>query len=348
MAMTWYHSMTNETSKYLFFVFSHNNEETIADYLSSLIQAIFRSDSLPNDAAIYVLANGCTDNTVSTAQAYARNNTKNPSIHIEEISIAGKANAWNHAVHEVTPKHPNACIAVFLDSDILLEETDFSSLVSLLLTDSHALATTSQPRKLRLPFSPGKLIPYLASRSNQEHRNGIICGQLYAARIDFLKQIYMPCGLLVEDGFLAACLRTQLFSQEPDDSLIVAHPNVHHYFEGEESFRGLIKHETRTELGSHINFIAFPKLWSATPDTAGYLRRRYHTDPYWAITDFKNEVATQGVKVFHWSRIFSSFSQIRLSPSIIVKLFIACLRSTQKLIALVFAYRKASSNDYSW
>lgn len=244
--------------------------------------------------------------------------------------------------------HPEACVCVFLDSDIELENTDIGDLVTTLGEDPHALAVVSHARKRRVPFAISTVVPAVLSRSNKPPENGKISGSLYAIRKDYAARIWMPSGLLVEDGFLAACLRTKLFSQEPDDSLIVAHPKVFHQFEAETSAWRAIKHEERTEMGSHMNFIAFSLLWNASPNAETWLRTQYEKDPDWLIREFQKSVLEKGWRSFRWARIMDPFTVLTLSPSLPAKASFALLRSMQRGMALIGAYRRAKRGDLNW
>jgi len=329
------------------FVFAHNNEQTIADFLGSLAAALGRSPTLEREAIVYVLANGCRDRTVAVAEEAISRLPLSTKAHVEEIERGGKANAWHHAAHAVLPRHPTADVAIFLDSDVDLSETDLGALVALLRERPSVLATTSKPSKRPIPFQLGRLAAYLSSRSSSGHKNGVICGQLYAMRADWAARIWMPRGLLVEDGFLAGCLRTRFFSGEPDDGLIVAHPTARHYFEVEQSLAGAIRHEERTELGSHMNFVAYPLLWE-TDDAEAFLKEHYDRDPDWLVRRFESELSTRGRGVFRWNRILASFRELKLDGKLPIRGVMACLRALQRGIALERAYRRATAGDLRW
>jgi len=329
------------------FVFAHNNELTIADFLASLAAALTKNPVLASEAVVYVLANGCRDRTVAVAKQAISELPLATKAHVEEIERGGKANAWNHAAHTVLPRHSTADVAIFLDSDVDLSETDLGALVALLRERPNVLATTSKPSKRPIPFQLGKLVPYLSSRSSSGHKNGVICGQLYAMRVDWAQRIWMPRGLLVEDGFLAGCLRTRFFSGEPDDGLIVAHPSTYHYFEVEQSLGGAIRHEERTELGSHMNFVAYPLLWE-TEDAEAFLKAHYDADPDWLVRRFEHELSSRGRGVFRWNRCLASFRELKLDAKLPIRGVMACLRALQRGIALERAYRRATAGDLRW
>lgn len=332
----------------LVFVFSHNDEATIGNFLGSLLNCLVRAHSSERRFFVYVLANGCKDSTVERAQAAIEQVPETIRAAVVEIAMPGKANAWNHAVHELAPLHSDAEVSVFMDSDIDLTETDLSGLVRLLEERPDVLCTTSRPMKRKVPLGAATLVPAILSRSNVEPQNGVICGQLYAARRSFLDQIWMPRGLLVEDGFLAACLRTKLFTQDPDDGLILMHPGVTHRFEVERSARAALRHEERIELGSHMNFLAFPKLWAEGENAGRWLQERYEEDPDWLVEEFERTLKDRGLGLFKWKRALHPFRALSWSSARPAKVIFATLRSAQRSLALWGAYRKSRQGDFGW
>lgn len=339
-------SVVKQRSPVLVFVFSHNDEATIEGYLASLDEALGRARTslVP---IVYVLPNGCRDATAARARDALAKFRFSEGAFVEEIALGGKANAWNHAVHEIAPRHRGIEFALFLDSDIDLCDTELSLLVELLQEEPGVAAATSQPKKKRVEFSLTGVVPFVLSRSSQTHQDGVICGQLYAIRTEDAARIWMPRGLLVEDGFLAACLRTRMFSTDPVDSLIRAHRGVHHYFDVESTLHGAVKHEERTELGSHMNFVAFDLLWQADDATA-LLEQKYEQNPSWLIEEFERAVAVRGRRVFRWSRMFESFQGIRPGVDAPRRCVMASLRTVQRSAALWGAYRRVLRGDMSW
>src|SRR5512143_1832478 len=88
-------------------VFAHNEQCRIIHCLESL------STELQNpQIEIFVLANGCTDQTEVVVEAYARSHS---NVHLVHIPLGDKANAWNYFVHEVAPASE---LVYFMDGDV--------------------------------------------------------------------------------------------------------------------------------------------------------------------------------------------------------------------------------------
>jgi len=329
-------------------VFSHNDESTIAGFLKQLLACLQRCGL--SSTRIYILANGCKDRTAENARASLSGMPPETNGRVVEIELGGKANAWNTGIHEVLKDGDDSDLVAFLDSDIELSETRIDQLFSYLESNPRVSATTSRPVKRKVSLTPSTLVSYVLSRSNPAHRDGAICGQLYAARLGSIRRIKMPRGLLVEDGFLAACLRTDMFSIEPDDELIKAHPDVLHFFDVEGTLAGAVKHEARTELGSLMNFEAFDQLWAVKGKEGAekFLQRRYSEDPDWLIEDYEKSFKAKDSKAFEWSRALLPFRNLKGGLGFPASLVFASLRSAQRGLALRKAYKMASNSEFRW
>ncbi len=169
-------------------VFAHNEERNLATAIRSIL--------LAGEGAsfeIAVLANGCSDNTVAIAQAQA---SRHANIHVFEIDLADKSNAWNYYVHDVSARPPfcDADFHVFIDGDVQLESTSFKAFSTTLmqypLTNAMgALPTSGRDRE---------------AWSQRMVANGTLAGGLYALSRDFLqrirqRQVHIPRGLIGED-----------------------------------------------------------------------------------------------------------------------------------------------------
>ena len=71
----------------------------------------------------------------------------------------------------------------------------------------------------------------------------------------------MPTGLPVEDGFLHAMIRTDGFSAEDKDGLVVREDAAVHYFSTHSAISDFLRHEKRLIVGSVINAWLFALLW---------------------------------------------------------------------------------------
>jgi glycosyltransferase involved in cell wall biosynthesis len=77
-------------------IFAHNEASNIIRCLESVL-----SQSDEASFPIYVLANGCTDNT---AQVVKSMTLEHPSIQLIVINKPDKANAWNQYTHHIAPE----------------------------------------------------------------------------------------------------------------------------------------------------------------------------------------------------------------------------------------------------
>lgn len=169
-------------------VFAHNEERHLAATINSILAA-----GEGTNLTIAILANGCSDHTVTIARAHAG---RHPNIHVVEIDLADKSNAWNHYVHDVSARPPfcDAEFHVFVDGDVQVEATSFTAFSSTLLL--HPLANAVGA----LPTSGRDQVPW----RRRMLANGTLAGGLYALSRDFVqrlrqRQVRLPRGLIGED-----------------------------------------------------------------------------------------------------------------------------------------------------
>lgn len=247
-------------------VFAHNEARSIARMLGELA----RQQTTGLDLRIVVLANGCTDDTVARARAYADSDLdSNTRVQIEVIEMAqgGKSRTWNRFVHELS--RADADVLIFSDADIVIPEPD--SLVRLVLGlcanpqlhafNSHPIKDiVHQPQNLSLM---DKAIA-MSSETLNDWKTAI-CGSLYAMPATRARALHMPIGLAVEDGFLRAMILTDVMTTKEDFSRIDG-GDVFHVFASERTVMALIRHQTRIVIGSAVNAVAFAALHELPPD----------------------------------------------------------------------------------
>lgn len=241
-------------------VFAHNEEESIGFLLADLSRQTLLGYADTN-LRIRVLCNACRDQTVAVAQEAIKATRSLSGITlVDDFEQGGKSRTWNRFVSEL-PDNSDFCI--FIDGDIRLPDGD--ALRGLLndLGNSKAVAVTSRPLKDVRKLRRKPLLRAAASSISREHKDGPICGQLYAAQTNALRQIRLPVPCLVEDGFLSACLITGLFSHPAKRERVKASPMVSHYFEAPGSLQEFFNHDVRLALGRELNAALYSDLWAA-------------------------------------------------------------------------------------
>ena len=170
-------------------IFAHNESRRIIDCL----EALRLSPLLPNTTC-YVLANGCTDDTVKRATEYARTASW---VKVIDLKIGDKANTWNYFVYEIAPE---AEIYFFTDGDCQIESGALQHLEECLLSDPHINAVSGVPSSQNLSLG--------IFRSTITSEGGF-AGNLYALSRGFIskmrkKHVRLPHGLIGDDSLIGA------------------------------------------------------------------------------------------------------------------------------------------------
>jgi len=151
---------------------------------------------------VYLLANGCTDNTVEVAHQL-KEKLSFSQLEIVEIAIGDKCNAWNHYVHEIRAE---ADCHFFVDADVLFSDNCFPILYDELIN--------AEP-------TPNIVAGYPLSGRNLEFYKMLVeeraCffGNLYGASQSYIemvreKEFYLPVGLNWIDSFLTKAANTDI------------------------------------------------------------------------------------------------------------------------------------------
>jgi glycosyltransferase involved in cell wall biosynthesis len=299
-------------------ILAYNEADSIAPALSSLFQqSIFQQQ---HSIEVVVVPNGCTDATATIAQDTLKKLVKE-SLHpvqyqVRDVKQPGKSNAWNLYVHEYAA--PTAEYLILMDADIqFLNPRSLEELVGALQSHPEAWVAVGYPIK-DIALKPQKtLIDRLSlavSKSTQESLhtdNPVICGQLYCNRAIALREIWMPIGLPVEDGFLRAVACTESFTEPNSDYCrIQLVPSATHIFAAYTHISDLLTHEKRILMGSVINSLLFNYLWkncSPQQPAGALIRQRNQQDPNWLNHLLQENLSQQG-----WWVIPSAFALRRL------------------------------------
>lgn len=269
-------------------IFAHNEEDNILRTLDSLSrQDIFsRQSGLGLSTTVSVIANGCSDNTTSLSKEYfTRENFGDQSCfqgRVIEISEPGKSNAWNSFIHD----RANECVDYFIcmDSDITFGSVNVISALIAALSNSEsaylAIDVAEKDTKLKKTKTLFEHTSLFFSKIIKKDSTAV-AGSLYCARGSRLRNISMPKGLPVEDGFLRAMLVTDLFTKKDNNERILVVDNVCHYFTPDPSIKSLLRHEERLLIGTFINSVIYRFLWdevSATGKDAGQIIAEKNTN----------------------------------------------------------------------
>jgi glycosyltransferase involved in cell wall biosynthesis len=248
-------------------IFAHNEEQQIGAALESLFQQSLLREHGPerlgvSSIEVICLANGCTDATAEVARDYSSAATSTIDYRVIEIPRPGKSRTWNAFVHDLSDTR--AKFLVLMDADIIFETEDvLEQLLRQLLADCHAQVATDTPVKSisKHPEQLSLIDRGSIAASEQKSQVGVLCGQLYCAREEALRRIWLPPELPVEDGYIAAMITTSGFTCPTDLSRIAWVPAARHFFRTHRSIGGYIAHEARIILGSTINSWLFSVLW---------------------------------------------------------------------------------------
>jgi glycosyltransferase involved in cell wall biosynthesis len=253
-------------------VFAHNEQSTTPALISDLDrQSIVNESGV--EVRIHILCNGCNDRTVEVAHdAVAKSMHLFPVTVIDNFAEGGKTLTWNRFVSALPD---NSNFVIFVDGDIRIKDADALSRLLCDLQHDEADAVTSHPLKdmSRLRWNP--ILRIAAGLVSGDHRDGPICGQLYAAKTEKLRKIRLPVPFLVEDGFLSACLVTGLFSHNGKPEKVKASQRMNHPFKTPGSLRVFFQHDVRLRLGCELNAALYSDLWAAesVPARIGLLKQ---------------------------------------------------------------------------
>lgn len=183
--------------RYNIVMFAYNEEENIANSISSVYR---NSDEGLN--YFYLLANGCSDNTVRKANEI-KASLQFENMNVVEIELGDKCNAWNKYVHELAD---NADVHFFIDADVQFSEHCFSKMTSALVA-----APDSTMVIAGLPLS-GRNVDFYRSLVLER---SCFFGNLYGMKRAFVSRIRekpfrLPIGLNWIDSFLTKAVNTDL------------------------------------------------------------------------------------------------------------------------------------------
>ena len=180
-------------------VFAHNEARRIVACLDSLV-----GQSTLRPLRIFVLANGCTDDTEDVVNCYAG---MHPQVELVKIDLGDKANAWNVFIHDVCPKSD---VAFFVDGDVEICAGALDALADTIGEHPEANAAAAVPVA---GLDRSALAEYFI-----KHR--LFLGNLYALSGRFVARVRtsgarMPIGYVGEDGLVTSLAKWDLNPRGP-------------------------------------------------------------------------------------------------------------------------------------
>lgn len=322
-------------------ILAWNEEETIAKTLKSLLhQSVFTelNDNLSQlEWEIIVVPNGCSDNTATVAHTaltdlISQTNLKNISFKIHVLDMSGKSNAWNYYIHELSNKNSELILMIDADIEFKEKETIFNT-VQALKQNPNALVAVDLPLKDAEKKKKKTFIEWISTTSSKVTTTGPvgIAGSYYCARAEALKQIWIPIGLPVEDGFIRSMIVTNCFRSKIDNNKIIRAPNSSHYFSTLTTIKEIFKHEVRLVIGTTMNcYLTWDLLLFATdpfgPGAGIIIKNQLKNDPLWYKSLINNSIRNRGYWVLPKGMLFRRFSRLKHTNGIsLIKLTIVSI-----------------------
>ena len=309
-------------------ILAWNEEDVIQQTLESLFeQSVFKKkiiNDLPQfEWEIIVVPNGCSDATAKISESSLSGLIKDTEglkidYSVHEIKEPGKSNAWNRYIHEFLNKKSD--LILMIDADIEFNESDtISNTIKALENNPKAVAAVDLPLKDAVKKSKKSFIEWISTTSSSvSSSNGpvAIAGSYYCARYATLKDIWLPNGLPVEDGFLRAMIITNCFRSKIDESKIIRVPNASHYFSTLTSITEIFKHEVRLVVGTAMNcYLTWDLLFFSTdpagPGAGVVIKNKIEKDPMWYASVINNAVRNRGFWVLPKGMLFRRFSKVK-------------------------------------
>ena len=307
-------------------ILAYNEADSIERTLSSLFsQTVFANTRNHNDNTsweVIVVPNGCSDDTSEKAACALKHLTAsrvlgNVAWSVREVAESGKSNAWNRFIHEFSSIE--AEVIVMMDADIEFGHPEtVSNCVSALLSDSHAVVAVDLPLKDAVKKKRKNWIEKFSLAVSRSTLSGSvpIAGSFYCAYADSLREVYMPQGLINEDGFLRAMLVTNCFRGSVDDRKIIRADNASHYYETLTTLKAIFRHELRLKIGTAQNcYLCWDLLHLSTdpcgPGAGVAIRNRIASNANWYRLIIDNAVRNHGWWVLPRGMLFGRFSKLK-------------------------------------
>ena len=283
-------------------VLAYNEAKTISNILHSLWEQSLIQSNDNHIIEVIVVPNGCTDNTAEIARNILEYLFKDfdPALfqwQVCEVEESGKSNAWNLFVHQFSAS--DADFFCIMDADITLYTRDtLDKMLEVLIENPQYWVALDRPIKdVELKKNKNLLEKLSVAVSKSSDVNHLyICGQLYCARASVLRDIWMPAGLPVEDGFLTGMIIRENYTvKNPTfEKRIVRVKEASHIFEAYTNPIELIEHEVRVVVGIVINIFLNNYLLEKCDRnlTAGELIAKMNKKNHFWLNDFIKDVSS--------------------------------------------------------
>jgi glycosyltransferase involved in cell wall biosynthesis len=286
-------------------ILAYNEASAIANLLQSLGQQSLLTNSHPEHSVeIIVVPNGCTDNTSAIAnqtleKLAPQREQATWDWQVCEVAEAGKSNAWNLFIHQFAA--PDADFFYLMDADIQLQDAStLEKMLEALVENPEYWIALDQPIKdveLKANKSWNEKLSVAVSKSSNAGQL-YICGQLYCGRARALREIWMPAGLPVEDGFLTQMIIRENFTVKNPTftKRIVRVTEASHVFKAYTNPLELVNHEVRVVVGIVINLFLtyFLEKKCSSKLNAGTLIYRLNQKNHLWLNDFVSQTLAQG------------------------------------------------------
>ncbi len=304
-----------------------NEEASIGLTLDSLFRQSLFQDSRPEIESIHVVvvANGCTDKTVSRAQAAMERNLNKPQSkatgEVVEIVRPGKSNAWNIFIHEKTPADIDYIF--MLDADVIIrgDDTMWSMVSGLNQAPEKVAASALGIKDIELKSKKSLWDRFSIAMTNMERdaRLMYICGQLYCGRGKFLKNWSFPEGWVAgDDAWIATMAITNYLTTDYQFDKILYPDGAEFIFEAYTSFSVLFRQHRRRQIGSFVRQIVVDYVKQnqvhGLPDAGLIVRTANSERPEWLRQEIDKRINARGFWVIPFSRVFQRFTQLRGLP----------------------------------
>lgn len=332
--------------------------------IGPMLRALFDQTLLKNPRAdlelleVVCVPNGCKDATASEARSVLEERggampSGRITWKVSELARADKCNAWNHFVHSASDQ--SADYVFLLDADIWFEQAEcLARVLDTLIASPVANLCVDTPLK-SIARTGGKGAMERASVSLSEVRQAgplTVAGSLYCARGEFIRRLWLPEGLLGDDGFVRAMLLTDCFSSPERMDRIVRAPDSAHFFVASSGISQTFRHSKRLAVGTAMNAILFDHLWEHKngEDGGTYFKRRTDGDAGWVRRLIRDEVKGRGYWVVGTGESLRHFQNLRGLPLLRrLRMLPVCLAATLFDFAVLFSANRAlKKGDIRW